>query len=68
MSHKPTEINRLILWLKNASVTRFQFMEAGEQEVCKPKYLLTSDRDLIVRLLIAERERTSAALAEAERS
>lgn len=48
------EIRRLIQFLENAAVTEFDFTIIGRQQVCKPKYLLTTHRDLIVRLLKAE--------------
>lgn len=44
---------RLIRWLENASVTKFHFTIEGEQEVCKPKYLLTRHRDKIIAALKA---------------
>jgi hypothetical protein len=48
-------IDRLIQWLQNASVTHLHFTSEGPQEVCKPKYLLTRDRDYIISLLQHER-------------
>jgi hypothetical protein len=57
------QVKRLIQWLQNSSVTQFDFTIEGRQEVCKPKYLLIRDRDLIIRLL--ERECTdNSALAD----
>lgn len=53
-------INRLILHLTNASVGRMQFTVEGDQEVCKPKYLLTRDRDFIVELLRQARDALAA--------
>jgi hypothetical protein len=54
------EIERLIQWLRNASVGHFDFTIEGSQEVCKPKYLLVRDRDFIIGLL----EKEKAAYAE----
>lgn len=48
---KREQIARLIQWLRNASITTFDFTIEGRQEVCKPKYLLVRDRDLIIELL-----------------
>lgn len=45
------QIERLAQWLRNASVTDFDFTQEGRQQVCKPKYLLTRDRDYILSLL-----------------
>ena len=45
------DIDRLIQWLRNASVTEFDFTIEGTQQVCKPKYLLTKHRDFIILLL-----------------
>lgn len=50
----PEQTQRLIQWLRNAAVTHLHFTMEGPQEVCKPRYLLTRDRDEIVRLLDAE--------------
>lgn len=48
------QIERLAQWLRNASVTDFDFTHEGRQQVCKPKYLLTRDRDYILSLLDRE--------------
>ena len=50
----PEQIKQLVQWLRNASVTDFDFTIDGRQQVCKPKYLLTRDRDYIVGLLDRE--------------
>jgi hypothetical protein len=55
------QIDRLIQWLRNASVTHFVFTTEGKQEVCKPKYLLTRDRDLIIGLLEKEKSNGQSA-------
>lgn len=47
----PEQIKQLAQWLRNASVTDFDFTLEGRQQVCKPKYLLTRDRDYIISLL-----------------
>ena len=47
----PEQIKQLIQWLRSASVTEFDFTLEGRQQVCKPKYLLTRDRDYIVSLM-----------------
>lgn len=48
---KRQQIRNLVRWLCNASEGTFDFTIEGRQPVCKPKYLLTRDRDYIVTLL-----------------
>jgi hypothetical protein len=58
MTDSAEKMRALVQWLKDAPTSVYTFTTDGQATVCHPRYLLASDRDVIIALL----EREIAAL------